>query len=591
MQWSADRNAGFSRANPQRLYLPVIIDPAYHFETVNVENQEQNLTSFLWWMKRVIKMRKDYKAFGRGSIEFLHPDNPKILAFLRKYEQEIILVVVNLSRFSQVAELDLSRYTGYTPVEIFSKISFPVIQEKPYVMTMGFHDYFWFILQKEEELLPEKSAREIPVIKSNMDWTQLFNNQIRAKIENQVLPPFLREQRWFGSKAQKILKINISEVITVKNSNGFTIVLIIKVNYAASAVEYYHLPLSFLEMEQAKELLNERPQSILFYYQSPNQEGIIYDGVLDEEFHRTLLQLVARRRVIRAWDGKLKAYPGKYFRKVRQFISHFERSKLLNVEQSNSSILYDRQLIFKLFRKLDEGTNPDLEMVKYITEKTDYKNVPAFAGALEYQKKDGSQTTLGILYPYVASEGNAWDYTQDHLTRYYERVLSQLSQLEKLPALPASLFEKSLNDMPEIMPELIGAPFLEMTYLLGKRTAELHQALAGTTQDPNFKPESFSLLYQRSIFQSIQSLIKRVFLALRKNYNQYPEAIQNEVKEILSLESKIITYCREILAKKIEGKKIRIHGDYHLGQVLYTGNDFTLLTLKVNQLNPWVKES
>lgn len=586
MQWSADRNAGFSRANPQRLYLPVIIDPAYHFETVNVENQEQNLTSFLWWMKRVIKMRKDYKAFGRGSIEFLHPDNPKILAFLRKYEQEIILVVVNLSRFSQVAELDLSRYTGYTPVEIFSKISFPVIQEKPYVMTMGFHDYFWFILQKEEELLPEKSAREIPVIKSNMDWTQLFNNQIRAKIENQVLPPFLREQRWFGSKAQKILKINISEVITVKNSNGFTIVLIIKVNYAASAVEYYHLPLSFLEMEQAKELLNERPQSILFYYQSPNQEGLIYDGVLDEEFHRTLLQLVARRRVIRAWDGKLKAYPGKYFRKVRQFISHFERSKLLNVEQSNSSILYDRQLIFKLFRKLDEGTNPDLEMVKYITEKTDYKNVPAFAGALEYQKKDGSQTTLGILYPYVASEGNAWDYTQDHLTRYYERVLSQLSQLEKLPALPASLFEKSLNDMPEIMPELIGAPFLEMTYLLGKRTAELHQALAGTTQDPNFKSESFSLLYQRSIFQSIQSLIKRVFLALRKNYNQYPETIQNEVKEILSLESKIITYCREILAKKIEGKKIRIHGDYHLGQVLYTGNDFYIIDFEGEPAKP-----
>jgi maltose alpha-D-glucosyltransferase/alpha-amylase len=451
---------------------------------------------------------------------------------------------------------------------------------------MGFHDYFWFILQKEEEPLPEKSTREIPVIKSNMDWTQLFNNQIRAKIENQVLPPFLREQRWFGSKAQKILKINISEVIPVKNSNGFTIVLIIKVSYAASAIEYYHLPLSFLEMEQAKELLSERPQSVLFHYQSANQEGLIYDAVLDEEFHRTLLQLVARRRVIQAWDGKLKAYPGKYFKNVRQFIGKFERSNLLNTEQSNSSIVYDRQLIFKLFRKLDEGTNPDLEVVKYITEKTDYKNVPAFAGALEYQKKDGSQITLGILYPYVASEGNAWDYTQDHLSRYYERVLSQLSQIEKLPALPISLFEKSLGDMPEIISELIGAHFIEMIYLLGKRTAELHKALANTTEDPDFKPESFSILYQRSIFQSIQSLIKRIFLSLRKNYNQYPETIQNEVKEILSLELKIITYCREILAKKIEGKKIRIHGDYHLGQVLYTGNDFYIIDFEGEPAKP-----
>ena len=209
MQWSADRNAGFSKANPQKLYLPVNIDPAYHYETVNVENQEQNQTSFLWWMKRVINMRKNYKAFGRGSIEFLQPDNPKILAFTREYENETILVVVNLSRFSQVAELDLSRYAGYHPIEIFSKNQFPLIQEKPYVMTMGFYDYFWFVLQKEEEAVSEKTGRQIPMIKSKKEWMHLFDNRTRAKIENQILPRFLTEQRWFGGKSQKILKINM----------------------------------------------------------------------------------------------------------------------------------------------------------------------------------------------------------------------------------------------------------------------------------------------------------------------------------------------------------------------------------------------
>jgi maltose alpha-D-glucosyltransferase / alpha-amylase len=153
MQWSADRNAGFSGANPQKLYLPVIIDPEYHYETVNVENQERNQSSLLWWMKRIISMRKRFLAFGRGSIEFLLPENPKVLAFIRQYGEEIILVVVNLSRYSQVVELDLSGFSGYTPEEIFSRNKFPVIKDSPYVLTMGFYDYFWFSLQKEEEII------------------------------------------------------------------------------------------------------------------------------------------------------------------------------------------------------------------------------------------------------------------------------------------------------------------------------------------------------------------------------------------------------------------------------------------------------
>lgn len=586
MQWSADRNAGFSRANPQKLYLPVIIDPAYHYETVNVENQEQNQTSFFWWMKRVINMRKNYKAFGRGTIKFLHPDNPKILAFIREHENETILVVVNLSRFSQSVELDLSNYAGYHPIEIFSKNQFPKIKEKPYVMTMGFYDYFWFILQKKEEISPNKTPREIPLIKTKIDWVKLFNGRMKTRIENQILPQFLKEQRWFGSKSQKILKINIIETIPIKNRDSYTLLLVLKVSYTASAEEYYHVPLSFLEKEQAKSLLQERPQSVLLNYQSPELEGIIYDAAQDESFHQTLLQLVARRRVIRAQDGKLRAYPGKYFRNIRKQMTTFEHSRLLETEQSNSSILYDRQLIFKLFRKLDEGMNPDLEIVKYLTENTDYKNVPAFAGALEYQKKDGSQITLGILYPFVPSEGNAWDYSQDYLIRYYERVLSKLSQLEKLPALPDSFFEKSEQAIPEMMQELIGGPFMEMAYQLGKRTAELHRALARPTQASDFRPEPFSLLYQRSVFQSIQSLVKRVFLTLRKNTNKCPEELREDLKETILLEPKIIVLCRKILAKKIKAKKIRIHGDYHLGQVLYTGNDFYIIDFEGEPARP-----
>lgn len=586
MQWSGDRNAGFSRANPQKLYLPVIIDPAYHYQTVNVENQEQNQTSFFWWMKRVINMRKNYKAFGRGSIEFLQPDNPKILAFIRKYEDEIILVVINLSRFSQVVELDLSEYVGYHPVEVFSKNQFPIIQDKPYIMTMGFYDYFWFILQKEEEASIEKTGQHIPVMKSKKDWPDLFGNRTKSKIENQILPIFLKKQRWFASKAQKILKISITETIPIKNNNGSSLVLILKVTYTSGPEEYYHLPLSFLELEQATNLLQEKPNFILLQYESTEKEGIIYDSILDEDFHQTILQLVAKRRVIKTSEGKLKAYPGKYFKNIRKTMDSFEQSNPLGTEQSNTSILYGHELIYKLFRKLDEGVNPDLEIVKYITEKTDYKNVPSFAGAIEYQGKDGSLVTLGILYPFVQSEGNMWDYGQDYLIRYYERVLSKITQIDKYPSLPSSYFEKFEADVPEIMLELIGAPFLEITYQLGKRTAELHQSLARPSQNPDFKPESYSLLYQRSLYQSMQSLVKRVFLTLNKNSNRCPETIQGDLKDVLSLESTIVNHCRKILSKKIKAKKIRVHGDYHLGQVLYTGNDFYIIDFEGEPARP-----
>lgn len=586
MQWSADRNAGFSRANPQKLYLPVTIDPEYHYETVNVENQEQNQTSFLWWVKRVIAMRKNFKAFGRGAIEFLHPDNPKILAFLRKYQDEIILVVINLSRFSQVAELDLSPYAGYTPVEVFSKNPFPTIQEKPYIMTLGFHNYFWFVLKKEVEVSSEKKVREISLLKSKSSWIELFSSQLKTKIESMILPQFLMEQRWFGSKSEKILKTNITEIIPVKNQNSMSILLLVRVSYYAKAEEYYHIPLSFLETEQAKKFLSEKPQSVLFQFQSPGQEGIVYDAALDSSFHQTLLQLIGRRRIISAAEGKIKAYHSKYFRQVYNLIDKFEHSQLLTTEQSNSSIVYDRQLIFKLFRKLGEGINPDLEITKSITEKTDFKNIPVFAGAFDYQKEDGSLITLGILSSYIPNEGNAWDYAQDHLINYYEKVLSQICLKEKLPALPESIFEKTVREIPELLEDLISAPFIEMIHLLGKRTAEFHNALGEIVDDPDFKPEPFSLLYQRSIFQSVHSLLKRVFLSLNKNYNRYEETIQEDLKRVLSLEPEIIKHCQKIVSHKYNAKKIRIHGDYHLGQVLYTGKDFYLFDFEGEPAKP-----
>ena len=201
MQWNADRNAGFSRANPQKLYLPTIIDPDFHFELVNVENQERNQSSLLWWMRRVIAMRNRFKVFGRGRIEFLKPDNSKIFAFIREYQDEVILVTVNLSRFSQVVELDLSRFEGYIPEEIFGKNKFPIIKQSPYLLTLGHFGYYCFLLQKEKGVIAgkEKTVRELTV---SGTWEQIFRGKARERLEEQILPDYVKHlQMVWGQSA------------------------------------------------------------------------------------------------------------------------------------------------------------------------------------------------------------------------------------------------------------------------------------------------------------------------------------------------------------------------------------------------------
>src|SRR5947207_2042364 len=206
MQWSADRNAGFSRANPQRLYLPVIVDPQFHYEQVNVESQQNSPYSLLWWMKRLISTRKRYKAFGRGTMEFLHPENRKILAFVRRYENETILVVANLSRLVQCFELDLSAYKGMRPMEVFGQTRFPPVSDAPYSLTLGPHIFYWFALppQSVEAVAgPAATAGALPALTVGSAWENALRGRAKAELET-ILPRYLQGQRWFRSKARLI---------------------------------------------------------------------------------------------------------------------------------------------------------------------------------------------------------------------------------------------------------------------------------------------------------------------------------------------------------------------------------------------------
>ena len=576
MQWSSDRNAGFSKANPQRLYLPVIIDPEYHYEAVNVENYERSSSSLLWWMKRVIAMRKRMRAFSRGDLTFLSSDNPKILAFTRHYGDETIMVVINLSRFSQVATFDLSVHAGCVPVEVFSKNRFPVIRETPYVLTMGFYDYYWFIFQEEEEPVVAAEERIFPEMSVRKSWTAVLTGRTRGRFED-ILPGFFRGARWFGGKGRTIQKIGLVEDIPVGREPDAPRLVMLKVSYTDDPSEVYLLPLSFAWGEEASQVLQEFPVSVIVRLTVDDIEGVLYDGVYNPELREVLFSMIAKRRKIKGVTGKLLAYPGRKFRRLSGGGEFPASSTVLKAEQSNTSILYESSFFLKLYRRLDEGINPDPEIIKFLSEKTGFPNVPPFGGIIEFRRPDLDPVVIGQLQGFVPNQGDAWTYTLDSVRHYFEHVLSRKTERAQIPELPSSLLDIGDADIPPLLQELIGAVYLEAAILLGKRTGEMHMALSSVPDEPGFEPEAFSMLYQRSAYQSVRSLLVKVLRTLENNIGRLPEDVAREGRRILSSEDVIMNRFREILEEKFSAMKIRHHGDLHLGQVLFTGKDFVFI--------------
>ncbi|CAM4133017.1 maltose alpha-D-glucosyltransferase [Gillisia limnaea] len=570
MQWTADRNAGFSSANPHKLYLPVIIDPEYKYESVNVESELMNSSSLLWWMKRVIGMRKKYKAFGRGDIKFLSPSNAKILAFTRTYKEEEILILVNLSRFSQPAELELSSYMGYSPVEVFSHNKFPKITEQPYLFTMAPHGYYWFLLEKQKGSV--ESDSQLPSMQIE-DWEDLFKNKVLTKLENSILPSYLNSSRWFGGKSRIIQNISIQGHLNIPVVDLKATLLTIEVNYNDGLPEVYQLPISFVSNKK-EELIKEIPKKgIICHLKLKNEEGVLFDSVYNESFRNMLFQNIRKGRKILSGSGSITFYRSASNPAMGKGEIH---SKVLNADQSNTSLIFDNKYFLKLYRKLDNTVNPDLEITRYLSEKTDYKNAPQFVGAIEYNPSEKSTIVLGMMQDLIPNQGDAWDYTKDSLARFFESVLTKKNINIELADGPLTL-ALPYQELPQSYKDLIGVIFPERIYLLGQRTAEMHRALSSQPEEKDFEPEPFSLHYQRSLFSSLQSLTRNSFQNLQKNLKNLPEELRNEAKEVLDMKSDVLKCFKRVYDHKIPTMKIRTHGDYHLGQVLWTGKDFVII--------------
>jgi maltose alpha-D-glucosyltransferase/alpha-amylase len=588
MQWSSDKNAGFSRANPQKLYFPTIIDPEYHYESVNVENQEHNKASLLWWMKRLIAVRKQSKAFGRGSIEFLYPDNPKILAFLRIYQDEKILVVVNLSRHSQSVELDLSPCTGCVPEEVFGRSRFPAIKDGPYTLTPGGYGYYLFHLQPPGDMMLIQGEGVLSDLGTVQNWESLLETKAKTRLERDILPVYVQGCRWFAGKARTLQQIKIIEEIPVKYDAFPSLVhlIFLECAYTEGLPEVYLLPLSFVPEDRNVEMVKGKPAGAIARLVVGGRSGFLRDGIYEEGFRRTLLAAIGKKMRFKGRFGEIGGHPGPLRRVLQSGELPLNDSLLMKAEQSNTSVTYAGRLYLKLYRRLEEGINPDMEVVRFLSEKAGFPNIPPFAGTLEYRKAGSEPMTLGLLQGCVANQGDAWRYTLDELNRYIERVLVKNSELPEIPDPSVSPLAMAYQDVPLLIQEMIGGVYFEMAVLLGKRTAELHLALSSDAEDPAFAPEPFTALQQRSIYQSMQSQARRGLQILRKRLRHLSPPAAKMAEEVLQNESRIFERLKAVLMEHRTGVRMRIHGDYHLGQVLYTGGDFVIIDFEGEPARP-----
>lgn len=604
MQWSPDRNAGFSATNPQRLFLPVVIDPEFHYETINAEAQQANSSSLLWWMKRLISVRKQYGAFSHGSLELLYPENGKVLAFIREDENTKILVAANLSKYTQALELDLSSCVGMRPVEMFGRAKFPIITENPYVLTLAPNAFHWFVLEPEnaEALTPTESMipQSVPSMNISGSWERIFTGRSRVELES-VLLSYVRQRRWFRGKAKTIRSSQIMDVIDVPHSGSASgKVVLLRIEYTDGEPETYVVPMAFAPGTAGELLEQTAPQAMIARLIAPSAKGrriaseeveasgMLHEALADERFMTALLDAISRRRRYQGQAGELVGTVTTDFRNIRGVSDDSNFAPLiLRAEQSNTSIAYGDRLILKLFRRMEEGPNPDYEIGRYLTEHTSFQQIAPVAGAIEYRQPGKESAIAAILQRFVVNQGDAWSFTLDEVTAFYTRALagqdteSTISPPPRIPIVRLS----SEFEPPDQISMLIG-PYIESAKLLGLRTAELHAALGRETSIPALAPEPFSSQYQRSLYQSLVSTTKEPFRLLRRSLPRLPEAVATLAREVLARESEISQRFAGIRGHRISARRTRIHGDYHLGQVLHTGNDFVIIDFEGEPARP-----
>lgn len=557
MQWNGDRNAGFSKANPQRLVLPPVTDPEYHYSAINVEAQQENPSSLLFWTKRIIGLRRRHKAFGRGSFEPLFPDNRKVLAFLRRTNDETVLVVANLSRFAQHVELDLSEFRDLVPMELFGGTTFPPIGSGPYALTLSPHGFYWLLVsQGNEDQQPLSQGAELRLPKG-LETALLSGDAglVRA------LFSFLPKTRWYRDKSRELSKLKIEDAIALTERVWLAV---LRAEFTGGEPSTYLIPLALFAPEDSRASIVATVAGKI----ADAPGSAVVDASARPETAAALLLAVRSGRTLRGKDATLHGVADKALRKLGA-----SEGRLLGAEQSNSSYRYGTDAVLKLFRMVEAGQSVELEVLEHLEKVGTFQTMPRLLGHLEIETKSGARGTAGIVQTFVENRGDAFGYFSDAAHHALEHAVHRGT-----PSANLSLNFTASRRCPEIPPmveELIGG-LLPQARLLGRRTAELHQALAAGT-DAEFRPEPWGALSKRAFYQSLRNLAAKVKDALKAARKQSKEEADSFLERWSENERALSARLLQFRDADMTGMRMRVHGDYHLGQVLHTGKDFVIL--------------
>jgi maltose alpha-D-glucosyltransferase / alpha-amylase len=571
MQWSPDRNAGFSRADPQRLYLPPIMDPVYGYAATNVEAQSRDPSSLLSWTKRMLAVRKTSRAFGRGTRRFLKPGNRKILAYLREFGDDTILCVANLSRSAQPVELNLSSFKGRVPVEMLGRTTFPPIGESPYLLTISAYGFYWFKLSTDapapswhEEIV---AVEERPVLVLFDGWTSLFREQVvpwrigmaektRLQFETDTLPRYIETQRWYAAKGSVIKRARISEHVLWQEGELSWLVTLLELDEEDTRATYF-VPLALAWEEGDDDHVRNLATSAVAKIRQQSNVGVMGDAFADEDFCRSVLIALAEGREVAMSKGRLKFTPTDDFERLAG-----AGFKTLPVERpegssSNTIVTIGERLILKGYRRPQVGSNPELEMTQYLTEVVQYANCAPVAGSLEYVSNEGESRLLALLQAYVPNQGDGWTYSLEYLQRHLEKYRTTPVG----DALPAGAHEG----------------YLPLIRVLAERTAELHRALGQPTDDDAFSPRALTSAdvdeYRLRALEGARFALD----LLASNLDAIPAADLERASDLLARREEIAERIESYAADTPQGMMMRVHGDYHLAQVLVTRNDFVIV--------------
>ena len=581
MQWTSDRNAGFSRVTPAKLYSPVIMDPVYGYESINVEAQQSESASQLNWMRNMIALRKLFRVFGRGSIEFLRPANRKILAYLRTFDDEKVLCVANLSRFAQPTELDLSRFEGLVPVEMLGYVEFPKIRKTPYALTLAPYGHFWFELQApaQPSVVTDERAAEEPALDFT-GWTELMSGPARLQLEY-LLPQFLVRQRWFGSKARQIDRVAIRDLALVPELD--VALLIIDVRYSEGDNDAYFLPLIQVPGELAQTLSERYPQAGVA--KCRGSESQLFDATVDEGLCQWLLQVVGQSLRVPFQAGTLVGTTGQSYVALRGDESQPLATERSSADQSNTSVRFGEKIIMKVFRRLESGPNPDCEITQYLSDERRNQHVPSFVGSLHYHPREGEDVTLGMFQNLIDNQGDGWSWTLEELGRYYERQATQTFDPGLRPLLRRPVLSSLGDFLSSEAVDIVGL-YVKAATTLATRTAELHLDLATGDAASGFSTRAMSRGDLATLSNGLREHARLVFDALKMNIARFPDEVVEHAALVLGRRREIADRFRGLEDLDLELKISRIHGDYHLGQVLRVMDDFVILDFEGEPARP-----